>query len=73
MKPSSDHFLALGRHRWTYQWHWQWFGFESATVKESPSQMAHFWFIQYWVFVLPLTLLSAWLILGKRPKAKGGG
>ena len=27
--------------------------------------------IPYWLLVLPLTLLSAWLILGKARKAKG--
>ncbi|MEK6262669.1 MAG: hypothetical protein AABP62_29075 [Planctomycetota bacterium] len=33
----------------------------------------HFRIIPYWWAVLPLTLLSAWLIVRKRPKAKGGG
>ena len=28
------------------------------------------WIFPYWSLVLPLTLLSAWLILGKRRKAK---
>ena len=28
------------------------------------------WVIPYWSLVLPLTLLSAWLILGKRPTSR---
>ena len=28
------------------------------------------WVIPYWSLILPLTLLSAWLILGKRPTSR---
>ena len=29
------------------------------------------WYVPYWLLVWPLTLLSAWLIVGKPRKAKG--
>ena len=47
------------------------FRFGAATAKDSPASRLVLWILPYWSLVLPLTLLSAWLILIKPRKAKG--
>lgn len=64
-----------------YHWRWQWCGFGSGDYRhEEQFQLpgltlpGQFWvsinalFVPYWSFVLPLTLVSAWLILWKPRK-----
>jgi hypothetical protein len=46
-------------------WHWRWHGFGSG---DWPSHYTTLWVIPYWSIVLPLTLLSAYLILWKPRK-----
>jgi hypothetical protein len=46
-------------------WHWRWHGFGSGTW---PAHHTTLWVIPYWSIVLPLTLLSAYLILWKPRK-----
>jgi len=48
------------------KWYWQFMGFGSGTGN---AHIYLFWTIPYWSIVVPLTLLSAWLLLSK-PRAK---
>ena len=51
---------------------WRWGGFDFGTAVSSFFSMRlSIWIVPYWSLVLPLTLLSAWLILIKPRKAKG--
>jgi len=57
------------------QWNWRYFGFgicENQTTEDQMQSLA----IPYWSIVLPLTLLSAYLLLGKprvaKPKIESG-
>ena len=55
---------------WKREWAGFYFGAASLT---NPPLHVEEWIIPYWSLVLPLTLISVWLILGKPRKAKGGG
>ena len=46
------------------------YGYAGFCVGEMDSGAVFLCFIPYWLLVLPLTLLSAWLILGKPRRAK---
>ncbi|WP_010586453.1 hypothetical protein [Schlesneria paludicola] len=46
------------------QWGWHLFGMGSCQWKRVDAEMNGF-AIPYWLFVVPLTLLSAWLLLSK--------
>jgi len=60
-------------------WHWQWNGFDfGAALFETLSQVPgkanwirreEIWQFPYWSIVIPLTLLSGWLLLSK-PRTK---
>ncbi len=55
-------------------WEWQSLGFCFGAAMHAfygHPERAVYWLVPYWSLVLPLTLLSAWLILGKPRKAKG--
>jgi len=57
------------------KWRWQCGGFIAGSVEYDfpstrPLQRISVYFVPYWSLVLPLTLLSAWLILAKPRKAK---
>ena len=43
---------------------------EESYAHGQPKSRFEEWVIPYWLLVLPLTLLSAWLILAKPRKAK---
>ena len=51
-----------------FKWRWTWMGFDLGATTEyeswSPSYL-EFWVIPYWSFVIPLTLLAAYLLLTK--------
>ena len=56
---------------------WTWLGFRVGAGRTfgfvgGVEDRFEFWIVPYWSLVLPLTLLSAWLILGKIRKAKPG-
>lgn len=58
--------------RWSFEWRWTMLGFEFGKVKwpfDKPVWV-EVWVIPYWSLVLPLTLLSAYLILSKPSPAK---
>lgn len=59
--------LSLDMPELKWRWHWGGFG-----VREFSSQQANLEIcvIPYWSFVIPLTLLSAWLLLSKPRPAK---
>ena len=44
--------------------------FDDIGFEPFPEFRVSFWIIPYWSIILPLTLLSAWLIVGKLRKAK---
>jgi hypothetical protein len=55
-------------------WRWKWLGFEflHATIRR-PSGMngqTSRWSVPYWSLVLPLTVVSAWLLISKPRAAK---
>jgi hypothetical protein len=52
---------------WEWNRRWQWCGFDFASTAGPTAAM---WIIPYWSPSLPLTLLSAWLLLGKRRPVK---
>ena len=52
-----------------YQVKWQFCGFGHAIRSVSTTIEAKYWFISYWSIVVPLTLLSAFLLLSNPPKA----
>ena len=50
----------------TVKWQWRWMGFD---VGENEEDDGHWWTyvsIPYWSIVIPLTLISSWLLLSKR-------
>ena len=49
----------------TWRWQWRGFGFVCGEAEVFGYEVS-VWTIPYWSLVLPLTLLSAWLILGRR-------
>ena len=56
-----------------FKWRWCCCGFEAGEfVKKDDDQTISgtFWFIPYWMIILPLTLLSAYLLLSKPRVAK---
>jgi hypothetical protein len=71
----GDHFY----NRFSHSFEWQReicginFGRGHLRQPGNPDAGFHAMQLPYWSLVLPLTLLSAWLILGKRRKAKGSG
>ena len=71
--PSSDrHFDPWALY--DMHWCWKWGGFNFGAGKGdsmSYGRETELWCIPYWSLILPPTLLSAWLILGKPRKAKG--
>jgi hypothetical protein len=57
------------------EWHWKFSGFDfgagTLLIKELGRTFRHErWKIPYWSIVLPLTAVSAWLLLSKRPPLK---
>ena len=78
-KYGFDGFDALERFE-TLQWNFMGLRYAKGIAPLAVSQLVtvvvegpfHYLIIPYWSLVLPLTLLSAWLILGKTRKAKGG-
>jgi len=46
----------------TVLWQWRLMGFGKGQLPEGPK--LSIWTVPYWSLVLPLTLLSAWLLLG---------
>jgi hypothetical protein len=53
------------------KWRWVWCGFDFCDSANDSDVQSRSRIIPYWSLVLPLTLLSAWLILIKPRKAKG--
>lgn len=49
-------------------WRWDFGGFHFS--KEGQGQVIRWYMIPYWSFVIPLTALSAWLLLSKPAKPK---
>lgn len=51
-------------------WRWQSSGFDFGTFHDAdqPEYQVKFWTIPYWSIVIPLTLISLWLLL---PKPRG--
>ncbi len=61
----------------TIEWQWKWFGFDfsartSSVFVHSATEQLHvvIWTVPYWSHVLPLTLLSAFLIFSKPRHSK---
>lgn len=52
-----------------WNWHWKWNGFEFG---HSQFRSVRVWAVPFWSMVLPLTLISASLLLSKRPQARRG-
>jgi hypothetical protein len=50
-----------------FHWEWRCIGFRHGVF---PNDGRRVWFIPYWSIVLPLTAISAWLLLSKQPPAK---
>jgi len=46
-------------------WRWRFLGFGRFHQTYSPTRSLQGWFVPYWSIVIPLTLLSAWLLDGK--------
>ena len=68
---SAKYWVVAGMFNVEWQWNWCGFHFAAATIGNPPAKTRHdVLIIPYWSLVLPLTLLSAWLILGKPRKAK---
>jgi hypothetical protein len=60
------------RHRW-FTWRFQFLGFGIGLQPKAlwAASASHtIWTVPYWFIVLPLTMLSAWLLLSKRPVFK---
>jgi hypothetical protein len=57
---------SFWKHR-TIEWRWNWAGFDFA-AGDSAGERVERWAIPYWSLVIPLTLLSACLILQKARK-----
>ena len=49
-------------------WRWEGYGFRSGVIDEYDGKST-FQAIPYWSIVIPLTLISLWLLLSKRPKS----
>jgi hypothetical protein len=49
-------------------WRWDWLGFHFSS-EVSPTVQHRYFIVPYWFIVVPLTVLSAWLILSK-PRTK---
>ena len=68
ISPVSQHFYSFDAAEKTWLWRWQWCGFdfgESQLVGNMPRCV---YVIPYWSIVIPLTLVSAYLLLGKPHK-----
>jgi hypothetical protein len=53
----------------TVHWRWRWAGFDFGELHHPFFQMTIVeWTIPYWAVTAPLTIISAWLILGKPRK-----
>jgi hypothetical protein len=49
-------------------WNWRFIGFGSGTDKVAAGNSSHahfFWTIRYWSIVIPLTIISLWLLLSQ--------
>lgn len=77
--PSRWHSVDARNDRWfdpatedqRYQWQWKWYGFGiGAILPGSAAPSIRLWVVPYWLFILPLTLLSAWLLLIKQSKSR---
>lgn len=53
---------------WSINWRRKWWGFEFGEARQMSGTHAVFRIIPYWSLVLPMTLLSAFLILWKPSK-----
>jgi hypothetical protein len=50
-----------------FEWRWKYLGFDSGQLRHNKLS-ATFWIIPYWSIVVPLTALSAWLLVIKPRK-----
>lgn len=68
---SEDHSFAGFGVSFVFDERWQYWGFDIGKgheVQNPPSQyILSFMFIPFWSVVLPLTLVSSWLLLSKQP------
>jgi hypothetical protein len=70
---NAEKFRKKSLREYDVRWRWHYLGFEfvEATLRGQLIVVSSVkWIIPYWSIVLPLTLLSAWLILEKTRKAK---
>ena len=66
--PSSNEWLD---NWWIAEWRWSGFSScESLRIADQPSVVARMWTLPYWFIVLPLTMLSTYLLLTKPRAAK---
>jgi hypothetical protein len=52
------------------KWRFRWFGFGNGSMDDFSIGDVRLWTIPYWSLVIPLTILSAWMILSKPKTAK---
>lgn len=63
-KPDYVEWLLSGE--WEADWKWCWLGFESGSLTRIRFGMTlTYWRVSYWSVILPLTLLSAYLLFSK--------
>lgn len=71
-KPAKEHDFYRG-HDVRWKWRWQCCGFEFGRfIPNGPPWIEEIWIIPYWSLVIPLTALSAFLLLSKPRKSTQG-
>lgn len=74
MTAPASRWIAFDNPNWDRfsdcAWRWGGAGFDVGEVRDvGINQRLYFWAVPYWSVVLPLTLISAWLLLSKQRQA----